>query len=204
MIRERPIIFSAPMVRAIIDGCKTMTRRVVKPQPILLVDGIPIEHVKGKKKSKFRAIQKQSCPYGQPGNRLWVRETYCVGYEYQPGHFTAIPYQGCEKRRRAFYRATDDDAKDDPKRPWKPSIHMPRWASRITLELTGVRVERLQDINEEDAMAEGVNWKDYAGLANKTARKLFIDLWDSINAKDGRRWVDNPFVWVVSFKRVKP
>lgn len=222
-MKERPIIFSGPMVRAILDGRKTMTRRVVKPQPLnnrvgmvngayarlpnsWLVNGSVSEyHDKGITPPRWE------CPYGQPGDRLWVRETHYVqSAGYQDGTGKDIRYRADMVgdswdyfRRRAF--------------TWTPSIHMPRWASRITLEVTGVRVERLQDISEEDAIAEGIardccdeGWRNYRakdplyptyGLSPKAS---FNTLWQSLNAKrPGCSWDDNPWVWVVEFQQVE-
>jgi hypothetical protein len=160
----------------------------------------------------------RQCPYGVAGDVLWVRETFCVGYEYEPSKFTAMPFDGCENTRKAFYRATDDDAPDEPKRPWKPSIHMPRWASRITLEIVNVRVERLQDISVSDIAAEGVTIEHDDGQPGHaighvdtpdgrrytTATGCFIYLWNKINAARGYGWDVNPWVWVIEFKRVTP
>lgn len=200
-MKERPILFSAPMVRAILEARKTQTRRVVFKddcqdchQPWWCSgthwqDGDELLH----------------CPYGVAGDHLWVRETFCVGYEYAPGEFTALPFDGCERVRKTFYRATDDDAPDEPRRPWKPSIHMPRWASRITLEVVSVRVERLQDITEADAKAEGVEpylSGEYSLYLDSNERTNLARLWDSINAKRGFGWDANPWVWVIEFKQV--
>jgi hypothetical protein len=205
-MKERPILFSGPMVKAILDGRKTQTRRVVFKddcqechQPWWCAgthwqNGDELLH----------------CPYGQGGDRLWVRETFCVGYEYEPDKFTAMPFDGCENTRKAFYRATDDDANGEPKRPWKPSIHMPRWASRITLEIVSVRVERLQNIGEADAIAEGIDeWEEMFRCGpdsdpcwTRDARLAYAWLWNSINAKRGFGWDVNPWVWVIEFKVV--
>ena len=203
-MKERPILFSAPMVRALLDGTKTQTRRVVKPQPPAhmqtarnLGDGnwqfVNDVHMLADAASTWR------CPYGQPGDRLWVREKWRGvvniappgSYEYAVAHH--IPDQ--EHCRRVEYAATQQADTD----PWRPSIHMPRWASRITLEITGVRVDRLQDISEADAAAEGVSAKHTAD-ANYTAREAYAVLWESINGPGS--WDENPWVWVVEFKRV--
>lgn len=176
-MKERPILFSGEMVRAILDGRKTQTRRVVKPQ---LGDLFDYE----------TCSPKPSCPYGAPGDRLWVRETFSL------------------LGGQAEYRATR--RMGEPAAPWRPSIFMPRWPSRIDLELTAVRVERVQDISEADAIAEGVKFYDDP---NTSAVKLFIALWDSINAKrrDPRSgqilpysWADNPRVWSLTFRRIRP
>ena len=212
-MNEKPIIFSGPMVRAILDGRKTQTRRVVKPQPDKVFDGSPW---------KFRHSIRQghsghdrlACPYGVPGDRLWVREAWsldpCPGPNYRGGPML--------DKGEVMYRATDGWAG-----PWRPSIHMPRRASRITLEVTKVRVERLEQISEGDAVAEGARKFDelepsshrYANPAkwsmeeNRTkeaecltsARWAFANYWEKLNAKRSP-WSSNPWVWVVEFKRL--
>lgn len=193
--KERPIIFSGAMVRAILEGRKTQTRRVVQPQH---------EFSPSMRESAYAS---KICPYGQAGDWLWVRETFCIGYEYATGAFTALPFHGCESVRKAFYRATDDDAPDGAKRPWKPSIHMPRWASRITLEIASVRVERVQDISGEDCVAEGIDClyePDTNTPADHYNRQSFVYLWNTINGKRGYGWPVNPWVWVIEFKKVAP
>jgi len=182
-MKERPILFSGPMVRAILDGRKTQTRRVVKPQ----------EH----------ALQWPACgcatPYGAPGDRLWVRETFtCVaGPNILPG--------------RVVYRA--DEPELDVR--WTPSIHMPRYRSRITLEVISVRVEPLNNISATDAIAEGIEpygqliglsvyttFRDYlTGAKDRAARQSFETLWESINGTGS--WDANPWVWVVEFRRLE-
>lgn len=178
-MKERPILFSGEMVRAILDGRKTQTRRVVKPPPPSNSGGT----------SEIFALAKQ-CPYGQPGDWLWVRETWAPAAT-----------EGYDKRDDGgliWYRATDERVCMGP---WRPSIFMPRQVSRIMLEITDVRVERLQDITEEDAKAEGVAaWHD---TANGTVyRPEFEMLWDSINGKRGYGWDMNPWIWVIEFKKV--
>ena len=200
------------MVRAILDGRKTQTRRIVKPQP-LHVTPFMTGQLGGEKTptgefglhlNNDRVIEKHvRCPYGQPGDRLWVREA-C----YVESIGTANGYG-----RHILYRATDQDA---PVSKWTPSIHMPRWASRITLEVESVRVERLQDISEEDAIAEGIECWEERGVDD--AQDYYRDyitgghcynpiasyrsLWESINGPGS--WEANPWVWVITFKRVKP
>lgn len=159
--RGRPILFSGEMVRAILDGRKTQTRRVVVPQP---------SHVEGNtlyldgdgfygRAARDRIIH---CPYGAPGDRLWVRETWTEFYASSRGatHETGVRYKADGGERilsvpTARYGAS---LTDDDRLAWRPSIHMPRWASRITLEITDVRVQRVQEISEEDAIAEGMRW----------------------------------------------
>ncbi len=212
-MKERGILFSAPMVRAILAGTKSQTRRVVKPQP--------------EKRHPFLAFKKRrgpdfwlwpnareeivaECPYGQPGDRLWVRETY-----YAWGHWTKA--YNLEKRREEWhfvdetvlagyaYRYDADERLPRRKRElhevgwWKrPAIFMPRWASRITLEITAVRVERLQDITRGDAMAEGCPFPNMAH--GDDPRDWYRNLWESINGEGS--WDANLWVWVLEFKRV--
>lgn len=173
---ERPILFSGEMVLAILDGRKTMTRRVVKPQPEPDTD-CP-HHVGTGIERKARI-----CPYGKPGDRLWVRETFC---SFPDGNI--------------FYRADNDERA--PMKGWKPSIFMPRALSRITLEIKNVRVERLQDISENDAKAEGTDGERYLGQGfdHCVYREAFRTLWESINGPGS--WESNPWVWVVEFKQI--
>ncbi len=207
---ERPILFSAPMVRAILAGTKTQTRRVVKPQPHPLGDD-PV-------------TAKKRCPYGQPGDRLWVRETFAVRGN-EDGHPERTDGTLCgEREAPRFYRAdckqTDYGMWQLPDgsllEGWRSSLHMPRWASRITLEVVSVRVERLQNISEPDAQAEGclpdkhfLNQLSHLrgsdavrAVPSKlyTAKERFAQLWDSINAKRAP-WASNPWVWAVEFRR---
>lgn len=167
---ERPVIFSAPMVRALLAGRKTQTRRIVKG-----VDECPhgYDGVKG-----FDGGGAVRCPYGTPGDRLWVRETFAFNVRKAQGY---------------VYRADIDPATDGWK--WTPAIHMPRAASRLWLEVTGIRAERLQELSRQDAEAEGVGH-----VMPKSAVEMYRDLWDSLNAKRAP-WASNPWVWVVSFRR---
>lgn len=213
---ERPILFNGAMVRAILEGRKTQTRRVVadKHMPLVFAAALPALH--------------ESCPYGQPGDRLWVRETWrtaklldskspaaigemCTeaGYTnpWAPLAYEADGYQNSE------WRGFDLGGDAEPGKT-RVSIHMPRWASRILLEITAVRVERLQDISEADARAEGIAAFDVAFAGDKRRDPLtqqhptvrfadaFCDLWQSINGEQS--WHENPWVWVVEFKRVQP
>lgn len=204
-MRERPILFAGPMVRAILNGEKTVTRRVMKPQPKVTeaylreheawVEGLTLsDHVNNAWQSGFIDV---ACPYGEPGDRLWVRETFATlsAGQYEP----VKPAYGYGQEVR--FAATDPLADCDVGvrgYPWRPSIHMPRWASRILLEITAVRVERLQDISDEQALAEGVDQTNTS--IPGYARQRFQDLWESINGTGS--WDANPWVWVVEFKRI--
>ncbi|ALN79462.1 hypothetical protein [Lysobacter antibioticus] len=186
--RERPILFSAPMVRAILNGTKTQTRRLVK----LNMAG-RVQRGAAKQWHIADPDAVAACPYGQPGDRLWVRETFIAsrGYdELPPTKFGNKPL---------WYVA---DGEPDKARWWhlsdrrRPAIHMPRWACRIVLEVTGVRVERLQGISDADAGAEGVD-RTNTSVAGY-ARERFRRLW----ASTGGDWDANPWVWAVEFKRL--
>ena len=229
-MKERPILFSAPMVRAILEGRKSQTRRVVKPQPDYIVQSEwePTMFSGHKTDALGRHFFNRSCPHGQPGDRLWVQETWRIGGEMAE----ADPKEHPKKYLipHLYYRADCDDGVDR----WRPSIHMPRWASRITLEIADIRVERLQEISAEDAMREGAG---PAAAKPDACRDLyrteFRELWDSINGKpkpvrqhgvithyvsypweEGTRTEThrgkphyihgNPHVWGIEFKRIKP
>lgn len=186
-MRERPIIFTGAMVRAILSGSKSQTRRVVNPSHRAQID---------LSRGDRAAHWSKPMPYGQPGDRLlWVRETFsgpwCMG---------DTPPSKWGRSSRIWYWADGNPDEGDWTRP-RPSIHMPRWASRITLEVTGVRVERLQDISEADALAEGVSAILYE-MRRATPRCDFQALWQSINGPDS--WAANPWVWVIEFKRINP
>lgn len=189
-MKERPILFSAPMIRAILNGTKTQTRRVAK----LTANG----HVKepgGHRRwhtADFDA--RLACPYGQPGDRLWVRETWAHDDEDNALFYRADVGQGGDADD--WERNRLDGA---PRYRWRPSIHMPRTASRITLEITSVRVERLQDISRGDAMAEGCPFPNMA--KGDDPRQWFRGLWESINGPES--WQADPLVWVVEFKRLE-
>jgi len=175
-MKERPILFSGPMVRAILEGRKTQTRRVVKPQPA---------HIPGiGTVLNIDTITGRACPYGNPGDRLWVREAW-AHRRWMLGDASPNP--------TTVYRADGEDLKGCAR--WRPSIHMPRWASRIALEVVSVRVERLQDISEEDAKAEGIDWV----IGYRSRIPLFSALWERINGLGS--WNANHWVWVVEFKR---
>lgn len=228
-MKERPIIFSGPMVKAILEGRKTQTRRVVRPQPhkgvmafspaISGAHWIPQEQVGYDFGPNNPATQLTTMngspiksPYGVPGDRLWVRETFAL---YQTIDFVKRPdgrsfsevSDGLAAYRADGYTSIDDlkehlllmddgnlEAVAVDNNKWKPSIHMPRWASRILLEVVEVRVERVQEITGEDCLMEGI--QPYTGID-------FCTLWNSVNARRGFGWDTNPWVWVVTFKRIE-
>lgn len=204
-MKERPIIFSAPMVRAILDGRKTQTRRVVKPNPDL---GFPEKWCdKLKTVDRFAGDYRKYCPYGVPGDRLWVRETFYD--DIQPeGRLTSHTDEDFEN---LYYRADGECCDQIPecqcadvgKPKWRPSIYMPRWASRITLEVTGVRVERLMEITEEDAKAEAPPTPTIRAPDYFTEKGKFAILWNEINEKRGYHFTSNPWVWAVEFKVIR-
>ena len=242
--RERPILFSGEMILRILAGEKTQTRRVVKPQPDGAFEGPGVyqptvvgrdgEEREGEPVCGIYSPDGEwgiKCPYGKPGDRLWVRET-----------FDAPP--GSTNPNDVVYRA--DYTASEPQHTWKPSIFLPRWASRITLEITDIRVERLQEISEVDAQAEGAQGSMMPELytvvfegggtveiganyvhgipkagdvlaerrvahvehnpAHQIATPLdeFRSIWNRINTKPGICWDDSPWVWAITFKRVTP
>lgn len=226
-MKERPILFSAPMVRAILDGSKSQTRRAVRKQfaPDAEPAEVPATSPEGWQISGHSGLWWDDagaciddairCPYGTPGDRLWVRETWqgpLLDSEEQEAEFRQSP-DIYKKPGFCAYRATDTlDAIDADGRElgWRPSIHMPRWASRILLEITGVRVERLRRISRDDAMAEGIAYQPDGGfgLSDSThynfadPRFSYESLWETINGAGS--WESNPWVWVIGLKRVQP
>jgi hypothetical protein len=257
MIKERPILFSGPMVRAILEGRKTQTRRIVTHKKQLppewatfaqeitsLIHGKPGWHpiglfqwseeqlengpLKPLRRWPYRDLEDAvynnfavQCPYGGPGDRLWVRETslpdFPKEFSYYDWSWREVPNQ-YRKPKYCIYRADHPDWNDIK---WHPSIHMPRWASRILLEITKVRVERLQNMEgvhpkESDALAEGINAIHhgdgdyyYSAFRDSPSGHNWIDpadafkeLWETINGKGS--WESNPWVWVIEFKRIKP
>ena len=184
-MKERPILFSAPMVRAILDGRKTVTRRIFKPDRMTWdANGRYTTYAMrgGELSTTGSGPFKPSswlhyCPYGQPGeDRLYVRETWAAPHAYDH-----LPPRLIPQDARIHYAATEDRGG----LLWRPSIHMPRWASRITLEVTGVRVETLGVISHEDALAEGVS-----------SIEEYKALWININGA----WLPETWVWVLDFK----
>jgi len=225
-MKERPILSSGPEVRAIQQGRKSTMRRIIgfvnatgmpdELTQLRLIEGCVCMYVADAQKpiifggGEIPWVQRDdsggwircvtgggkgkpmTCPYGGLGDRLWVRETWAYTTDYD-GQFLMDGV-------KALYRA-DNNESVTPSR-WRPSIHRPRWASRITLEVTGVRVERLQEIENTDAIAEGmtIDWRS----APHDPISQFSALWDSINFKRGFGWDANPWVWVISFEKVEP
>lgn len=231
---ERPTIFSAPMVRAILADLKTQTRRLLKVQPrlhhyIMPMWGTspPPNPVEFGDKWLWREAgpdypddsrDDRRCPYGIPGDRLWVREAFQIGYAAGHGRWSILqPTGSTERDGRAFYRATFP--KYDPNKHgtmvWRSPIHMPRWASRLVLEITDVRCQPLTDITEADATAEGVEpffkrfdcfSRDQRICSGEYARDAehrasFAVTWDEING-DRALWSSNPWVWAITFRRL--
>lgn len=201
---SKPILFSGEMVRAILAGRKTQTRRVVKPQPDSVMNGAPYWNVGGLRLSDGAANPLQ-CPYGQPGDTLYVKETFRVwskdGSLYTGRLFNVSEYLKKAFKQEAQYRATS--IPDVEKGNWRPSIFMPPWLSRLTLKVQAVRVERLQDISEEDARAEGVSEKWLETAAGREGLvPVFSTLWNSLNGPGA--WDANPWVWVVQFQLWAP
>lgn len=214
---EKPILFSGEMVKAILSASKTQTRRIIKPQPTDDEGNVWVGRILGPGMYEPEVYDRYGeahpgkpiygiydeygdwgikCPYA-PGDTLWVRETHWLDcypdgvlVDGKPAHVhyrAAHPYP-------AIAKSIDGH--------WRPSIFMPRWASRITLEITAVRVERVQDISEDDAKAEGVTpvpFTDSGWDSSELYRNSFAELWDSINAKRGYGWDVNPWCWVVEF-----
>lgn len=237
MPTTRPILFSGAMVRALLAGQKAQTRRVVKapkglsnPADFLCVrpGGVNWKDEPVGPAVAFGprdAVEWAHCPYGTIGDRLWVRETWAELALY------SLDAEGVQEYRTVYRADGEADGLALVGDRWRPSIHMPRWASRITLEITGVRVERVADISEDDARAEGMlpNWvgdpaefdPDEHGFLpfdaddegnvpgcdcydSFTARDCFARLWDSINGtRPGCSWESNPWVWVLEFRRVE-
>ena len=219
---DHPILFSAPMVRAILAGTKTQTRRVMRPQPTELTadelgrkrPAVPVR-VCGKTVTGLKP-----CPYGVPGDRLYVKEATWIWCKKTRNGLTPTgrnKYRYEPVGQHVVYCADDDKPTDpidtDPTHCWryKPARFMPRWAVRTWIDVVSVRAERVQEIAEDDAMAEGVApWAPKSSLLASLGRpggsyrNGLHELWDSINADRGYPWADNPWVWVLEFRRVKP
>jgi hypothetical protein len=201
-MRERGMIFNADMVRAVLNGSKMQTRRILTPHQAHAGECHPLES--GHQHANSQSYYREWCPFGLPGDRLWVRESFYEhgrwqggGYDPEDSYFVSdkqvlYPADGiqrpAERKREDFWRS-------------RPSIHMPRWASRITLEITGVRVERLASVSNEDARAEGYPADRAADGGNSDPWLWFRDLWDGIYPEQSFKV--NPWVWVIEFKRVE-
>lgn len=224
--RERPILFSAPMVRSILYGHKTQTRRIIKPRGRFSLfalddDGKPMwtdSYILDPGNVDWRM---RECPYGAPGDRLWVRET-CRAMEQEDGtdgvfYLADEMFRVIENSQEAADRWMAMSHYGGKRRSMAgvsvPAIHMPRWASRITLAVTDVRVQRLREISGQDAVAEGAGLQDCYGpdCPNDLdgcnargcfgAREWYRDLWNTINGPGS--WDANPFVWAITFERIK-
>lgn len=200
-MKERPILFSAPMVRSLLEGRKTQTRRAVKNTGLYAIDAAI--HGEETAQRELAALATRS-PYGQPGDLLWVKETTIKVEDH--GYAGPCYVESEEGRAVLEYGlspAPDDVTEVDPQDIRKrPAIHMPRTMSRILLEVTAVRVERLQDISEADAEAEGIQEIVDAGVDHDgTPRDAYRALWEQINGAGS--WSANPWVWVVEFKRAE-
>ena len=223
-MKERGMIFNGEMVRAILDGRKTQTRRIMKVQPesnqlgLLLITDSTKHNDIGKyhwAESNATGNHVRSnlflCPFGAVGDRIWVRETFCPVNDSQYGGEKWVDYRATPKFEASHPAGWDSAPNDAEALKWRPSIHMPRWASRILLEITDVRVERLNAISEEDARAEGIidggclncGEPEPCGCANPEpdATDAFAYLWQSIYGQES--WNANPWVWVIEFERVE-
>lgn len=205
MPNARPILMHARSIRNLLAGTKSQTRRIVKPQPsaaphLLSIDG-RLSAMWGDPRT--RGNQVCPCPYGQPGDLLYVKETFCCGTPAHPSGIGIIPSAKIKRGQKVVYRAATDFAGDDP--PWRPSIHMPRSFSRLTLELTDVRVERVQDISVDDCHAEGIPYRSSdepasgsAKNAYDNARNAFYHLWNDTNGAGA--WERNDWCWALTFR----
>ncbi|MBU0938494.1 MAG: hypothetical protein KJ715_06030 [Gammaproteobacteria bacterium] len=221
-VKERPILFSAPMVRAILEGRKTVTRRAMKCQPdadaSITVESynVAVTNRRGYQEAGpeiFGAWWRDGesgckCPYGKPGDRLWVRETFIdlrgTGVEHRPD--PDGPLQRYAYAADCRPGSHSDEARKDFGLKYKPSIHMPRAACRILLEITEVRVERLQDISRADIRAEGLQCPPELASddVSPNYRDWYPAAWRELWESTGGNWNTNPWVWVVEFKRVTP
>jgi hypothetical protein len=218
---EKPIIFSDPMVRAVFDGRKTQTRRVVNPQPYLgALHAIDIGDGRWRFSDRGDGCGAGSapvrCPYGRPGGLLWVRECWGVGTRPDPGTGwrDGIEYRADEayldgKDLLPLYPVDESVDLDRWSGSWRPSIHMPKWACRLWLRAVSVRVERVQSISAVDSAAEGVGEVSLDERAQcgwsvgDASISRFRQIWDSLNARRGFGWNMNPWVWVLEFERTE-
>lgn len=197
-VKERPILFSGPMVLAILDGRKTQTRRTVQLRHI----PSGTRTLRWENQTAEELLHVARCPYGVPGDRLWVKETHQYIKRYgERGELSECWESQCEGDRpdRIEYAATVKDGEHPPK--WRSSIHMHRWASRLTLEIVNVRVERLRDISEADAIEEGLQNEPETCGRKRSAVSRFAELWESIHGQGS--WTANPWVWVNECTRVE-
>ncbi|MER3009167.1 hypothetical protein ABTW51_09225 [Serratia nematodiphila] len=222
-MKERPVIFNSEMVRAILDGRKTQTRRVIAN--VGHDNCLPLQKRTKTKDGIYTHVMDAHiyglCPFGMIGNRIWVRETWsdvnlegapAVAYRADDEVYDLMENESLLDEDGAFnYQDTrvskyqfatwHSDLISGTEGNWRPSIHMPRWASRITLEITAVRVERLNDISEEDAKAEGVAPSQHIITPTEALYRVgFLKLWQSIYGEES--WRANPWVWVIEFRRV--
>ncbi|CAY73975.1 hypothetical protein EPYR_01595 [Erwinia pyrifoliae DSM 12163] len=218
-MKERPILFSHQRVRALLSGQQRQTRRIMKSQPLEPGQdnhegcyGIDVlgNHLQGNRVLSLDNLS-HHCPYGQPGDRLWVRETWrgpivpaedIVRYQQSPSQFKKADY--CQYQADSSIYSADDQ---EQLGGWQAGIHMPRWASRIDLLITDIRVEKIQDISDDDVMAEGVQVETHflnnfftlqseAGSAKDAYRKQWVTLYGC------NSWEANPWVWVIEFKPI--
>lgn len=218
-VKERPILFSGPMVRALLNGNKTQTRRTFSDRTLKLIRAaIEIGEVsdflsEGKLGDHDLSYISGFCPYGHRGDRLWVKETWAAHEHYNTRKPLEIP-EGVtiECRESPAGVKTEGDGhrpiKEGERGRWRPSIFMRRWMSRLTLEIVSVRVERLNECSEADAIAEGIDiFEDGAGFTvtpggtwYRNPEDTYRALWESINGPGS--WAQNPWVWVIEFKRL--
>ncbi|MBS2913079.1 hypothetical protein KFV97_13905 [Klebsiella pneumoniae] len=211
-MKERGMIFNGEMTRAILDGRKTQTRRPIKWKQTRFTEiG---EREDGSKwpwseDAEHACDFWHPCPFGAVGDRIWVRETFCPVDDTQYGGEKWVDYRATPRYEASHPAGWDCAPNDAEALKWRPSIHMPRWASRILLEITDVRVERLNAISQEDAQAEGMEltgWRPTysdpdSGGEVMTPYDNFAELWSSIYGDES--WKANPWVWVIEFKRVE-
>jgi len=209
-MKERGMIFNGEMVRAILDGRKTQTRRPIQWKQTRFTEiG---EREDGSKwpwseDAEHACDFWHPCPFGAVGDRIWVRETWQAIHDYcdENGHVDerrcarSIPRHRGNYWHPVYQEAWGNESREDREFPWRPSIHMPRWASRILLEITDVRVERLKSISDGDAIREGCSTADMK--SGDCVADVFARLWASIYGDES--WNSNPWVWVIEFKRVE-